>query len=356
MGISAGTASLIAAGVSAATAAGGAVMSSQASARNADAIANQNRATAVAQNQGFTQRMNAAIAQTGAQRATMDQTMADRNAAFTQMREGQTAAMKHQQDILAAENAQEDNLRAAGDTAGQQLLTSTSGDTLADAQAASRAQAAGLLSSATAAPILGPTGTDPNAGGSSGDTETRQAIARRTAEAASNIRTYGGKVANVTSYSAPGQTVSDAIAANRYGIMPAQEAETLLKSGSPTRLAPASIAYQNATNTGSSTDALIQSRGQSGLDAAGLSYGNAIDIANLGQQDASTIAANRAKQQEADNAYNASLGNLVTGVGNLGLYGTGYLGGGPDWLKKLLPGGGVGGSGNPASIAATNIG
>jgi hypothetical protein len=345
-----GTLSLIAAGVSAATAVGGTVMSSQASARNAATIANQNRALEIAQNQGFMQRLATSNAQTEAQRATMDQTMQDRNAAFTQMREGQMGAMKRQQDVLAAENTQEDALRATGDQAGQQLLTSTSGPTLAAAQDNSRAQAAALLSSATAPPIPGPTGTDPNAG----QAETKQATARRLAEAATNIRTYGGKVANVESYAQPGQTVSDAIAANRFGIMPAQTAEALLKGGSAVRLLPSQIEYTGATNAGTATDALIQSRGQSGLDAAALSYGNATDIANLGQQDANTIAANRAKQQEADAAYQASLGNLVTGVGNLGLYGTGYLSGGPDWLKKLLPGGGAG-TGNPADMAATNI-
>jgi hypothetical protein len=340
---------------SAAASLGGSYMNAQAQTRAANSIAEQNRVTALAQNQGFTDRMRAAIAQTGSQRDVMDQTMVDRNAAFTQMREGQTAAMKQQQDIIAAENAKAEELRAQGDTAGQQMLTSTSGDALSGSQDASRAQAAALLSSATAPPIVGPSGTDPNAGGSSsGDGATKQAIARRLAEATTNIRTYGGKVGDVTSYAQPGQTVSDAIAANRFGIMPAQTAEALLKSGSGVRLLPSQIEYQGATNAGTATDALIQSRGQSGLDAAALSYGNATDIANLGQQDASTIAANRAKQQEADAAYQASLGNLVTGVGNLGLYGTGYLSGGPDWLKKLLPGG-SGGTGNPADMAATNI-
>lgn len=346
MGISAGAATAIAAGISAATAVGGTVMSAQASNRNAASIANQNRALETSQNQGFMSRMVAGNAQTAAQQATMDQTMADRNAAFTQMREGQTGAMKQQQDILAAENTQEDSLRAAGDAAGQQLTNATSGPTLAAAQDASRAQAAALLSSSTAAPILGPSGTDPNAG-ASGDPATKQALARRMAEAATNIRDYGSKVGNVTSYSQPAETVNNAIAANQYGIMPAETAETLLKGGSPIRLAPSQIAYQGATNTGAATDALIQSRGQSGLDAAGLSYGNATDIANLTQGDADTIAANRAKQAQADSAYQASLGNLVTGVGNLGLYGTAYLSGGPDWLKKLLPG---------AGAAASNLG
>jgi hypothetical protein len=319
---------------SAAASLGGSYMNAQVQTRAANSIAEQNRVTALAQNQGFTDRMRAAIAQTGSQQSVMDQTMTDRNAAFTQMREGQAAAMKQQQDILAAENAKAEDLRAQGDTAGQQMLASTSGDQLSGSQDASRAQAAALLSSATAPPIVGPSGTDPNAGGSSsGDGATKQAIARRLAEATTNIRTYGGKVGDVTSYAQPGQTVSDAIAANRFGIMPAQAAERLLVAGSPTRLAPATIAYRNATNTGASTDALIQSRGQSGLDAASLSYGNATDISNLTQQDATTIAANKNRQAQEDAAAQQSLAGIVSGVGNLGLKGVGYYGSTPGFLK-----------------------
>jgi hypothetical protein len=328
------SASIAVAATSAAASLGGSYMNAQAQTRAANSIAEQNRVTALAQNQGFTDRMRAAIAQTGSQRDVMDQTMVDRNAAFTQMREGQTAAMKQQQDIIAAENAKAEELRAQGDTAGQQMLTSTSGDALSGSQDASRAQAAALLSSATAPPIVGPSGTDPNAGGSSsGDSATKQAIARRLAEATTNIRTYGGKVADVTSYAQPGQTVSDAIAANKFGIMPAQAAERLLTAGSPTRLAPATIAYQNATGTGAATDALISSRGQSGLDAASLSYGNATDISNLTQQDADTIAANKNRQAQEDAAAQQSLAGIVSGVGNLGLKGVGYYGKTPDFLK-----------------------
>jgi hypothetical protein len=128
--------------------------------------------------------------------------------------------------------------------------------------------------------------------------------------------------------------VSDAIAANKFGIKPAQAAERLLTAGSSTRLAPATIAYRNATGTGAATDALISSRGQSGLDAASLSYGNATDISNLTQQDADTIAANKNRQAQEDAAAQQSLAGIVSGVGNLGLKGVGYYGKTPDFLKR----------------------
>lgn len=331
-------------------------MSMKAQQNSANAIRSQNLATEQAQNEGFMQRTAAANAQTSAQTAAMNQTMADRNAAATQMRQAQTAAMTQQSDILSAENTQADALRQAGDTAANTMLTQTTAPNLAAAQTGSQAQAAALLSSPGTSPILGPTATDPS-GGTSGDAgtdATNQALARRTAEAATNIRDYGVKVGAVTSYAQPGQTVSDAITANRFGIMPAQTAANLLQAGSAVRLLPSQIAYQNATATGAATDALISSRGQSALDAAGLSYGNATDIANLGQQDTSTLATNTAAQAKADAAAQASLGGLVTGVGNLGMYGAGYYGGGPAWLKNLLPGSqvpaaGTGGAGIPLS-------
>jgi hypothetical protein len=332
MGISAGAATAIAAAASSAAAIGGGMMNANAQRSAADATAAQNRATMLAQNQGFMQRMLAANAQTESQRQVMEQTMADRNAAATQMREGQMAAMKQQQDILAAENQTADTLRAQGDTQAQNLIASTSGPNLAAGQAASQDQAAALLSSATAPSILGPSGgTDP----SGSDPSTRSALACRLAEAATNYRTYGSKVGAVTSYNQPITMANNAIEANKFGIMPAQAADVLLRSGAPIQMQPAEIAYTGATNRGTATDALLQSRGQSGLDAASLSYGNATDISNLAQTDADTLAANKNKQAQENAAYAQSLATLVSGVGNLGLKGAGYYGGSPFSSKTV---------------------
>ena len=49
--------------------------------------------------------------------------------------------------------------------------------------------------------------------------------ARRTAEAATNIRDYGSKIATVASYDAPVNTTDLAIQANKTGIMPAEVAD-----------------------------------------------------------------------------------------------------------------------------------
>jgi hypothetical protein len=302
-------------------------MSSQAQSRAANAIAQQNQATTAAQNQAFTQRMAAANAQTAAQSAAMQQTMADRSTAATSMRTAQLNAQQSQQDILAAENKQAEALRGTGDQAAQTLLQQTTGPQLAQGQQNAAAQGALLLGQA--AP-QGPAPTDPQG---TGDTATQDAVKRRLAEAATNVRTYGSKVSALQSYSQPTADIGQAIAANQYGIMPAQAAESLLRSGSATRLLPSQVAYRNAGDLGQAMDQLIASRGQGALDTAGLSYGNAVSTANLAQSDADTIAANRAAQAKADAAYQQSLGGIVSSVGQLGLYGAGRYGTLPGFLK-----------------------
>lgn len=330
MGVSAATATAIAAGVSAAAGVSGAVMSSRAQSNAANALRAQNLATSQAQNQAFGLRNQAAMAQTDAQRQVMQQSIQDRLTAAGQARQAQASALQRQQDVLTAENQQAAALRATGDTNAQALLDQTSGANLQGAQDASRAQAAALLSQAM--PPSGPQVTDP-----SGDAETKSAISRRVAEAATNIRDYGSKIAQVQSYQAPLQATSDAITASKIGIMPAQTAEAILRSGTPFNLMPSEVAYTGATNLGAATDAMLQARGQSALDTAGLEYGNRTSIANLTQQDATTLAANAAAQAKANAQAQAATGGIISGVGNLGMMTTGYFGSGGK-LSNLFQG------------------
>jgi len=327
MGISAATATAIAAGVSAATAIGGSIMSSQAQSRAANAIQQQNIATQQAQNTAFGQRIGAANLQTEAQSAVMQQTMADRAAATADMRQAQSSAQQRQQDILNAENTQAEALRAAGDTQAQELLARTNAERLAQGQEDYASRANLLLDQST------PQGPQPSDPQGSGDAATKSALTRRLAEAATNVRSYGSKVAALGAYNQPIQDINQAVAANQYGIMPAQSAEKLLRAGAATRLLPSQVAYRNAGDLGAAMDEILRSRGQSGLDTAALSYGNATSTANLAQSDATTIAANRAAQAKADAAYQQSLGGIVSGIGQLGLYGAGYYGSHPGFLN-----------------------
>jgi hypothetical protein len=336
--ISVGTAiSLGAAALGAGASVYGAVQSSNAQKQAANAISAQNLATSQAQQQAFNQRMQASLAQTAGQTAAMQQTFQDQQAAARQTGQAQMGALKSYQDVLDTENTQADRLRQTGDTAAQDLLQRTNAQALATSEQQRRDQAASLLAANMPAAPAGPEASDPSGGTNAvgNDAVARAASARRTAEAATNIRDYGAKIGKLSGYDAPVQDVNLAVQANKTGIMPAQTADYLLRSGSAARLLPSQVAYGAATGEGQTQLALIGSRGQNALDAAGLSYGNAIDIANLGQSDATTLAANKAAQAKQDAAYQQSLGGIVSGIGNLGLYGAAYYGG---LGKSLLPG------------------
>ena len=315
----------IAAGVGALSSLGGTLMASQAQQKQAQAIANANQQTQLAQNQAFTQRMQAGVAQTAAQTAASQETIQARNQAANSMRAQQMQSLQDYQNTINAQNTEAERLRQTGDVAAQNLLGQTNPQALDQAQIQRQQEAASLLDanlppSPEATSPDSTVGRDPVAGG---------ALARRTAEAATNIRNYGSKVARAGSYSAPSNAINLAVADAKYGIMPAQKAEELLRSGSATRLLPTQVGYQAATGEGQAQDLLFQSRGQNALDAAGLSYGNATSLANLQQANADQITKNNLAQTSANLEAKASQGKILQGVGQLGLYGAGqYYGGG----------------------------
>ena len=320
------------AAVGAAASTYGAVQSSNAQKSAANALAQQNAATQQAQQQAFVTRIGAQSNQSDQQTAIAQQMMADRNTAANQMRAGQSSALDQQNQILGRENAQAEALRQQGDTQAQALLDRTNAANLTAAQDQAQQRATTLLeASQQAAPPPGPSASDPSGDASgSSDPVTRAAVAARLHQAATNVRSYGADIAKVASYGQPLQAVGQAISANKVGIMPAAAADELLRGpGAAVRLLPSQIAYQNATNTGGAMDTLLQSRGQGQLNLAGLDFGNTVSSANLEQSDANTLAANKAAQAKADAAYAQQVAGIYSGIGQLGLYGAGYLGGNP---------------------------
>ena len=321
----------------------GSYMQTQASQKQSNAISAQNQTLSNEQNEAFNQRIQAGFQQTAAQTAASQQTLADRSAASAQTQQSQMSALKNYQDTLNAENTQAASLRSTGDQAAQGLLTQTSAPNLAAAQTAQQQQAAALLAGQSQGGQNGPQVTDPSGNDAAQSDSVQQgAMARRTAEAATNIRNYGAKVGQVQSYQAPLTAAGLAISNNQSGIMPAQAADQLLRSGSGVRLLPTQVAYNAATGQGQTLDMLLQSRGQNALDAASLSYGNATDLANLQQGDVDTIAKNRLAQQTADIANQKAQAGVISGVGNLALQGAGYYGGSGvnSYLSSLFGSGG----------------
>jgi len=313
----------------------GTMQQSKAAQQAQQAIANQNRMTQLAQNQGFTQRINAGLQQTAGQGEAMRQTLEARDTSATQMRRQQQDALQGFQDTLNAENQRAEEYRRAGDQASQDLLARTNADAQISQQKDREQQALALVQQGQDSQATGPAPTDPNSGVQ--DPVAQAALARRTAQAATNVREYGAKIARAGSYSAVPQETGTAIAANRAGIMPAAFADKLLRAGSDVRLLPSRVNYTGATQMGQAYDTLLQSRGQNALDAAGLSYGNAVDLANLGQSNATTIAANEAAQAKANAEAAQSRARILSGIGNLGIQAGAYYGGGQG-LSSLFKG------------------
>jgi len=309
-------------------------MGAQAQKQQAQAIATANQATLQAQNQGFTQRLQAGLQQTAAQTAASQETIQARNTAAQNMRAQQMKSLQDYQNTINAQNAQVERLRGTGDAAAQQLLQQTSGPALDQAEAQRRAQSAALLE-ANMPPSPDATSPD-NAVGR--DPVAAGALARRTAEAATNIRNYGSRIARAGAYGAGPQTINLGVADTKYGIMPAQTAEQLLRSGSDTRLLPSKVGYGAASTLGQGQDLLLQSRGQNALDAAGLSYGNATSLANLQQANTEQIAKNTLGQTSANLEAQAAQGKVIQGVGQLGLYGAGQYYGSGTTPAGWLPG------------------
>jgi hypothetical protein len=295
----------------------------------ANATAQQNLATQKAQNEGFGQRLAATGAQTDAQIAARKATLGNEQQIADAMRARQTSAFQQQQDVLGAANQQEEGFRNIGYNSADLLMDRTSGANLGQAQTDWQTQAARLLDTADVGALHG----DGGVGGTGDDPYTKAALARRAAEAAGDIRAYGAKTAKIGSYAAPLQLVQNSIQDSETGIMPASLASKLLQSSTPILMAPSQTNWQQAAQYGQAAGAAAEASGQSQMGIADLQYRNSTDLANLQQSDATTTAANIAEQAKANAAYKAAMGGLISGIGNLGMYGAGYYGKIPGFLQ-----------------------
>jgi len=288
----------------------------------ANAIKEQNISDQIAQTKGFNQRLDATNAQTQAQKEAWQGTLTGQQQVADAMREGQSGAISRQQDVLGAVNDQEGALHETGMRYGNDLLDATSGANLGQAQTDWQHEAAHLLD--TNMPGGGDSGTE--------DDYTNAALTRRAAEAASNIRQYGSRAAKVASYRSPLDLIQNANTETATGIMPAAAASKLLQSSAPVMLAPSEQQWTNVTQAGQAGMSAVQQQGQTAQNIAGLQYANSTDIANLNQSNATVTADNISKQAQANAAYKAAMGNVISGIGNLGLQGAGYYGKLPGFL------------------------
>lgn len=294
---------------------GAAVFGANAQSKAAQAQADANFQAMQAQNAGFFARNQAAqqalAATSQAQRTAQDAT----NASFADMRSQQAAALDSRASTLADENTQADAIRQGADAQQAQLLNNTSGQNLAASQAADYAnRVAGMAPAAdnitTAAPL--------QAGGA----DTKQAYAGRLAEAAANVRSYGQKLAQVASYTAPLTTVGQSITQEQGGIMPLAQANQLLQSGQTTRLLPSETAYQIAGSENQAKQAAIGSDLQGAKNVITAAQSGADSVADLSQQGTTQLAANKATQAGMEAAAKSQLAALIGQAGNMASYGS----------------------------------
>jgi hypothetical protein len=302
--------------------------SQQASAQKkaANAIAEQNQADIAAQTQGYAQRLADTKVQTEAQKAAWNTTMGNVNQIADTMRTTQNSALDAQASVNDAANQQEAGYRAQGQQAAGDLLDTTSAGNMQQAQMDWESNVRDLLT-----PYM-PQGS--TAVGTGDDPEVAAAVARRTAQAATNIRQWGADNAKVGSYVAPMTLVQNAITNAKTGIMPAQIASDLLQSSYPVLENPARQSWSDAGTYGAAATAAAQQAGQNALDVAGLRFQNDQGLANLQQANTEQAAANKASQATADAQFQAQMGALISGIGNLGLQGAGYYGKLPGFLTK----------------------
>jgi hypothetical protein len=247
--------------------------------------------------------------------------------AFQTQRQGQANALQQRGQVVQQENQTAADIRSQADKTQGQLLGQTSGPALTDAQAqeaASRQQSFAPI--AQNIQTTTPFGTE---GGNQDGGPSRQAFASRLAEAADAVRNYGKQVAQVASYTAPLNTVQQAVTNANTGLMPTAVANQLLQSGQGVRLLPSEAAYGIAGTEGQQTQQAIQSNLQGQMGVLKNRYAGQESVIGLGQTNAETIANNKATAAASDAKVGQSVGSLISSAGNLAAYGGQRFGGVP---------------------------
>ena len=335
---------LVIAAIGVAVSAAGAAYSASSQSKAANVAAKNNDAAISAQNQGFWARNADAQRQLQAQGTAQGTAQAAQEAAFDRQREGQNTALDSRDQAVAAQNRAAGDIRAQADAQAQTLLDATNAGALQGA----RADDVALREEAVAPAALNIQTANPL--GTTAGAETKQAFASRMAEAAGNVRTYGQRLAQMSSYTAPLTTVSQAQSGAQAGIMPVAAANQLLQSGQAQRILPSETAYQIAKTQGASAQGMIGAALEGDLGVAKNEFEGNASVANLRQGNQEQIARNNTVRAQQQAAKDAALGQLISTAGNIASYGAGQYGdkingffGGGQGVKEPLTGMNYGG-------------
>jgi hypothetical protein len=336
------TPALAIAAVSAAATIGGAIMSSSNQASVANAQMSAARNTQIAQNTGFMERLQAQADQQQRDYASQTAAIQARQDAQSQLEQSQNAAIQSREQQIASSN------QSAQQIAAQAQQTTADAQKQVDLQSAQKAQQAQIMQLAASpqgapAGAAGPTASDPNAAPTATPTnETASAIATRMAQAAAATRDYASRRATAASYAAPLAQLGQVTTNLNTASLPLADRERQIQAALPIQLGPSTTAYQTSSNYYKNLLDVIQARTQGRLAVSGAIGQGDINNADLQQAD----MANAAQNQAAIAAWKAAsdpLPGILSGIGQVGSYGAGYLGagsslfgGGPDsWLSSI---------------------
>jgi hypothetical protein len=328
------------AAVSAAATVGGAIMSSQSQASVANAQMSAARQTQIAQNTGFMQRLQAQSDQQQRDYATQQSAIQARADAQNQLETSQNQATADREAQIASSNEQ---AKTIGSQAQQAITNATSQVNPAQAQAAQQQQIMQLATAGGGA-ATGPTAAAPadasgNPAGVAAPTsnETASAIATRLAQAAAQTRDYAGKRATVASYGAPLAQIANVTQGLNTTSLPLADRERQIQASLPAQLGPSTVGYQTAGNYYKSLLDVIQARTQGRLNVSQAIGAGDITTADLQQADIGNAAQNQAAVA-AWKAASDPLPGILSGVGQAGMYGAGYLGAGSSLGLNNSPG------------------
>jgi len=345
------TPALAIAGISAVATVGGAVMSASNAASVAKAQQNAAQQTALAQNAGFMQRMAAQSDQQQRDYASQTAAIQARGEAESQMEAQQRQQFANREQQIQSANDQTSQIQAQAQKAAADAMAQAGPAEMAAAKARQQQQiqqlAAGGVNDIQSGTTQTPSG--PVAAPTTTDSQTASAIATRLAQAASATRQYAAQRGAVASEAAPLALAGNTAQALETASTPLVSRERQIVSGLPTYLQPTTVGYQNAKNYYQNLLDVISARTQGRLNVSKAIAEGAITNADLVQADRSTFAQNQAAEA-AWKAASDPLPGILSGVGQAGLYGAGYLGAGTG-LSNLLGFGG-GPEAATASLAA----
>jgi hypothetical protein len=314
------TTGLILAGVSAATAAGGAYETYSSGQQAAADQANAASASEQQQNQAFDERAAASQQQLASQTQLAEQQDQAFSTNQAQTQDAQMAALGQTSSTTAALNQDEQAIATDANNVVNTGVNSVNSGALSAAQASLTQQQSNLN-----APVDQAIATN-NPLGAADTGQTAKAMAAGDAASAKYVSNYGDAQATLQGYSAPITAVNQAATGIQTQLMPVASADQLLKGSAPSILAPSQLAYTQAGTLGSAINTADQSNEQAGLSLASATNADADDLADLQQQDAGVLTQNQLTQQQQRAAQLSSLGQGLTTVGNLGLYGAGSQG------------------------------